>query len=266
MGSPWKEGKIRLKVDKVFCSCFMVAPDSGFSIENHSKYHWTHQLVNHYGTNFHNIGIGGMSNHEICLRTIDQCLNNQYDLVIVMWTSIGRLWVYYNENNVDDFTGMNPTHSFGLNSSGQSIDQLHKIYYSYFQNNYVEIKHWLLQAISLASFFKLRNQPYIFIKGFENFINDFSTVEYNNGFTPCTKSLSDMLDFKNHPNDFILDKVNNIKNLLIENKKSNWINLHNESFRDLSEDLADDLSHPGPISNKKISSQIIQHIDNQRLL
>ena len=248
------------------CSLTAPSPDSGFSFENHNNYHWTHQLANHCSADFHNIGIGGMSNQEIYLRSVERCLTDQYDLIVVMWTSIGRLWVYHDENNIDDFTGVNPTHSFGLKSSDHSTEQLHKIYYSYFQNNYVEMKHWLLQTISLASFFKLRNQSYIFIKGFENFINDFLIAEYHDGFIHCTKSLNEMLDFKNRSDEFILDKVNNIKNLLSETKKFNWVNLHNQSFRDLAEDVADDLEHPGPISNQKMYSQIIQYINNQRLL
>jgi len=248
------------------CSLTAAAPDSGFSVENHSHYHWSHMLANHYNTKFQNIGIGGMSNQEICVRSIDECLDNRYDLVVVMWSSIGRKWIYHNEENVDDFTGMTPGEIFGFKSSDYSSKSFHKLYYSFFQNHYVELKHWLLQTILLASFFASRNQPYVFIKGFDNFITDFLKIEYNNGFMDCTESLARVLDFNNRPDDFILDKINNIKNLINENKKSNWVNLTTESYMDILEDVADDLSHPGPITNGKMCSQIIQYIDTQRLL
>lgn len=239
---------------------------SGFHEENHFKYHWNQLLTKHYDVDCHNIAIGGMSNHEIFVRSIENCLTDQYNLTVIMWSSIGRLWLYQNKNNVDDWTGFHPENIFGLNPADNSAKLLHKVYYSSFHNSYIELKHWLLQTISLASFFKSRNQPYIFVKGFDNFINDFSIVEYHNSFVNCTKSLSDMLDFTNRPDEFILSKVNHIKNLIDEHKKLNWVNLSTKSFIDLIEDVADDSKHPGPITNKKMCSQIIHYIDAQRLL
>jgi hypothetical protein len=183
-----------------------------------------------------------------------------------MWSSLGRLWLYQNKNNIDDWTGFHPNIHSGLDTADKSAKLLHKIYYSSFQNSYIELKHWLLQIISLASFFKLKNQPYIFIKGFDNLVTDFFKIEYNNGFLNCTDEILDIVDLKNRDDKFVLNKINSIKNLLIENQKSNWVNLYNTSYVDLMEDLADDLSHPGPISNKKIFHEIIQYIDSQQLL
>jgi len=248
------------------CSFTAKSPDSGFNLKNHSEYHWTNKLARYYQADYDNLGIGGMSNNEIYYRTIEHCLYQKYDLIVIMWTSLARQWIYFNHNNIDDFTGFTPERAFGFNSSLSEAQLFYKLYYSTFQNYYIELKHWLLNIISLSSFLFSRKQPFVFIKGFENFILDFNLVTKNQGFNHLSNDLKQILDFDNRPDDYILNKITVIKNLIDQIKDLPWVNLSSDSFYCISEDVADDGLHPGPISNEKLSSLVMQYIDSQNLL
>ena len=249
----------------LFAGCSFTA-DCGFSEENRHKYHWPCLLEQHYNTRQTNIAIGGCSNDEIFLRSIEDSIANRYDLAIVMWSRVGRHWIYIDDNNIDDFTIINNGKIRGNNSNRQELFDYAKLHYTFFNNQYINLKKWLLQCIALANFFQNQNQPYVFALGFSNFIDSFKKITYNNGFVGLDDICKVILDFDNRPDDYILKKVKVIQDLIFQTSQLNWLEFDGKNFYDSAVDVADDGEHPGILSNQKLYQQLVTHIDRKKLL
>jgi hypothetical protein len=251
----------------LFVGCSLTA-ESGFTQENQSKYHWPWLLASHYNYSFQNAALNGMSNEEIFYRTTEILTNNQFDLVVVMWSEIGRKWVYFENNNVDDYTIMNKAPITGNFPHKNIVQDYAKLHYTYFDNQYINLKNWLLQIIALENFCKINNQPYVFAKGFENHINDFLKVDFKeNGFINI-EPLKYMLDFDNRSDSYVKEKIQIIKNLITKIDKTNWINFDSDAFLsdNYSIDLSDDHAHPGTDSNLKIALDFISHCKKKNII
>jgi len=249
----------------LFAGCSFTA-NSGFRTENIAKYHWPVLLSHHYNCNYNNIAIGGFNNDEIFLRSIERALDQNYQLVVVMWSQIGRRCVYYADNNIDDWTILNgnPT---GLNYSNEELQTYSKLHYAYFNNLYVELKKWLIQIIALENVFANKNQNFVFVKGFENLLSDFIKVEYvANQLFSLSDNLKHLLDFENRPDYYILEKITDIKKLIRQIDTTKWINFSSPSFLDSALDRSDDQIHPGPTTNRLLVDKLIAHIDSHNLL
>jgi hypothetical protein len=130
----------------------------------------------------------------------------------------------------------------------------------------MNLKKWLLQCIALADIFKNRNQPYIFALGFDNLIYSFKKIKYSNGFIDITDTCKNLLDFDNQPDDYILSKIKIIQNLIEQASQLNWLNFDGPSFYEMSIDVADDLAHPGQLTNKLMYEKFVTYIDQNKLL
>lgn len=246
--------------DALFVGCSFTA-DCGFTLENQSKYHWPHLFCQQTNYTMHNYAIGGMSNHEIFLRTTELSACNSYDLVVLMWSSSERHWIYCADQNVDDFTIVNsatPGRGLGgLRADTTYVKNYAKLHYKWFNNRYIGVKQWLLYSLALENFLKKLNIPYIFIKGFDNSISDVLNATYNNGFQNID-NLNSLLDFDNRPDDYILEKLNVLQNLVQKQDTTHWLNLNKKSFRELTVDLADDLIHPGIKTNAVLANSLVK--------
>lgn len=239
----------------------------GFTQENAKKYHWPIIICNHYKLDFDNLAVGGASNDEIFFRSIHALQSYDYFLSIVMWSEIGRKFVYFENNNIDDYTIINKGKPCGFLSDTQEAQDYSRLYYSYFNNQYIALKHWLLQIIVLQNLLCNKKQKFLFIKGFENYLSDFINVDYiQNKFFSLSNNIKKITDFDNRPDYFIADKVNEIKKLIQKIDQSMWLNFHTTSFFDMLQDTADDLMHPGPATNQKLANGIIEYIDKRDLL
>ena len=232
------------------CGCSFTH-DSGFTPDNFKKYHYTSVLSARYPINFNNVGIGGLSNREISLRTIENMIlsSKQFDAVIVQWTSLSRWWYYEEQNNIDDFTSIVNNNIFGRSAADAKL--LGKILITRFNNRYMLLKQWLLDCISIANL--LENKvPYRFCLGFNNLLSEFNNAEYSpgHGFRNLSEELVDILDLHQRPDSYILDKFNVIKDLIEIVNQLNWVNFPDAAwFEGSTIDVADDNAHPGIESN-----------------
>lgn len=243
------------------------AESSGFLPENLDQHHWARLLTAHYGCASTNIARGGMSNTEIFLRTVEQVNKQRPNLVIVMWSEIARDWVYYNQCNVDDFTNINYGGTNGAFANVAEVQLYAKMHCAYFTNLYVKIKHWLLNVLALEGFLQSRGIPFVFVKGFDNYVSEFQQLHYNeHGMVNLTQDLKRMLDFDNRTDSYLIQKIHAIKDLLASVDRKHWIDFDHYSFMHQSlTDFADDGGHPGPLSNRDITNKLIEHIDSMSL-
>jgi hypothetical protein len=231
-------------------------------LKNH---HWTNLLCQHYKAQCYNTAMGGSSNSEIFFRAVEHNVTDNYDLTVVAWSSLSRLTVYYADHNVDLPTIVNPFRIAGFNQSDSILSDLAKLYYGNFDNCYMHLKHWLLQAISLANFLTNQGRSYVFIKGFENYLSDFLQINYSDHmrFTGLSDQTRSLLDFSNRPDDYIKQKVNIIQSLIYKVKTLNWVNFESNSIFDGRVDFSSDGVHPGIESNKRTYNQIISYLESQ---
>lgn len=245
----------------LFAGCSFVS-DCGFTEKHINKYHWPIILSKHFDFHFLNIGFGGMSNDEIFYRTTEQILQEQFDLVIVMWSSIGRKWIYHSESNVDDFTIINYGKTHGFNCDSFEVNEYAKLHYSYFNNQYMNLKHWLLKISLLEATLKNLNQPFIFIKGFDNYISDIKNIK----FTELSDVIKDIIDFHNKSDFHIFEKLSVLQKIFYKIDRTNWLDFEGFSFNECKCDVSDDGGHPGIKSNQLLVEKLIDHIKTRNLL
>lgn len=233
----------------------------GFTVENKFKYLWPYLVGKHIDHSVINKAIGGMSNHEIFTRTLEAVNTQRYDLVVVMWSEVSRMWAYCSRDNIDDYTIMNNGRTEGFNSDKDYVKAYSHLHNSKFNNIFVKIKHWLMYCLALERYLKTQQVQYVFIKGFENHINDFNHVKYHNGFINAN-NIKLVLDLDNQPDDVILQKINIVKNLISAQDHNHWLNLYDLSFYGMRVDFADDQSHPGPVSNANLAKKFIDFYDS----
>lgn len=254
-----------MKKKILFVGCSFTA-NCGFTEVNRLKHHWPNLLANHYDCDFKNIAIGGMSNEEIFLRATEEVLHEKYDLVVVMWSSLSRRWVYTSDNNIDDFTIINKGEVLGLNNNISDVRQYAKLHYTLLDNLYMDLKKWLIFANTLA--IVLQDHPFIYIKGFNNLLSEFKQIQWSesSGFGSMSDSIRNILDFDNRPDDYILTKIKTIKQLIKLLDNDYWLNFNRLSFSESAVDTADDNEHPGIVTNLNLVNDLINYIDNRAIL
>lgn len=252
---------------KIFYAGCSFTANSGFDEDRRPDHHWPWLLSKALEVQQINLAVGGCSNEEIFYRCLEYFSVSKPKLAIVMWSSLSRKWVYQSQNNVDDYTIMNMAHVHGLGTQGlnkdhSAVKEYAKLHYAYFDNHYVEIKRWLLQILALEHTAKDLGVEIIFVKGFENFLRDFSAITYDasRGFVNIRPEIKDMLDFDRRPDDYIWQKIQDIQNLMGMIDRKLWIDFDAYSFRGNQVDVADDGVHPGIQTNRDLVDRLLAHL------
>lgn len=119
---------------------------------------WPYKLADLLDYEVHNMGLSGCSNASIVRRTLEELAVSKYDLVVIGWTSPGRIewkddigiayniWPGYSTNG--QFFKDHPWREDLLNY----INKHHKPEYLYQQ--------YLMQVVMLQSYFKANNIEY----------------------------------------------------------------------------------------------------------
>lgn len=211
---------------------------------------WHSPLSSHRVTN---LSIEGQSNYKIFIKTANALLTGTYDLVIVQWSSLFRL-------NFNNNQSMHETTTIcAINNPGNPhLSSFHKYWQKYYTHGHIELTEFLTMCATLANLIKQSGANYIFIKTFDNFINDLTIPDWKN----CSEAYKcTVLVRDNHPDDEITKYHNQIQTLfskLVELTSSNWVNLFEPAWYDSQIDFADDGGHSGPESNKKFYNQIYE--------
>ena len=247
--------------------------------ENNTQSGWKRENLH---KTFHNIlegitdwkitnqAVGGCSNREIIQRTVESCLTEQYDLCIVQWSSLHRLWLYEADSNIDNFTQILPQ-VCGHISAGNAPHTINKLIVAHYMNHYMALKHWLHDQIVLQSFLKERGIPYVFVRGFANFIPELEIIanqwpkdKISDLDIPAGIKL--MLNVDDNPDDYLYKKLSSLMLAYLSIDKSNCIGYNQSSMiygfdpASMQLDYADDGIHPGYLINTEISKIILNHV------
>jgi len=212
---------------------------------------WVSPLIGrHHVTN---LSMPGQSNYKIFTKAMSTLSRNPtaYDLVIIQWSSLFRLT--FNDNfSIYE----NPVSCNLPGVSDNEIRSFHKTWSRRFIHGLIEIEEWLTMTLSLAKLIKQFNKPYIFIKTFDNFVNEL----HNESWKDCSEEYrKSVLHIDNHTDyelDSIHGKLRQLSVLLKTESLDSWVNYNDTCWYDQFVDLADDNSHPGIETNKIFYQQV----------
>ena len=247
------------------CSFSADAPHSGWHQKNQHK-HYSKILEKTHRWQIANLAAGGCSNREIALRTVEHCLKHHYDLCIIQWTSLHRLWIYEADCNVDLPTMILPSGVFGWGDLSTAL-KFSKTFRKHYLNDYMAIKHWLLDQIMVQSYLKKHNINYVFVRGCSNYIHEIEALcqswPLNNiSEIQLSKPLKEILNFDNNSDNYVYDKLLSIINIYKSIDKDNCIGYTTgdgnyglpSNFHEF--DRADDGVHPGTAENLFLANSI----------
>lgn len=119
---------------------------------------WPYVLADRLEYEVHNQGQSGCGNASILRRTLEELAVNHYDLVVIGWTSPGRIeWKDDIGRAYDIWPGYPPTTTFFQNHPWR-IDLLN--YINQHHNSAYLYQQYLIQVISLQSYFKVQGINY----------------------------------------------------------------------------------------------------------
>jgi hypothetical protein len=144
---------------------------AGAELINPNRDSWPFLLAKKNNWQVVNQGKGGGSNDRIVRITLEE-MQNEYDLVIIAWTSYDRFEV----NNIDI--------SIYTSENRPLLDEWKwtKDYYKYGYDAYYSFTRYLRQIILLQSYFKQCNQKYLFCNAMDTpelyLKQDYNTPKY----------------------------------------------------------------------------------------
>ena len=112
---------------------------------------WPALVAERLGTGVDNHAIIGGSNGRIFRRAISDSSRKSYSLVVCAWTQLSRMDIAYQGR---EFPA----------SAGNPVWPWIKNYFADHYDEAIEQQRLLTQILALQSYFKQRNQPYVFIK------------------------------------------------------------------------------------------------------
>jgi hypothetical protein len=158
-----------------------------------SQYAWPSILGKKLKQDVVNLSLIGGSNDRIFRIAMTETLKNKYDLVICAWTAVPRFDFYYQGREL-------PFTANCLWAIGE-----HPWLRKYLTDHYDEkqmIERWIAEVVALESYFKIKNQEYLFLN---------STNQWYNIENP---ELRDNLINNIDQSRYIVDDINMITNHL----------------------------------------------------
>jgi len=211
--------------------------------------------------NITNLSLYGQSNYKIFSKTTKALYQNEFDLIIIQWTSLFRL-TFNSGHSIDDneeictFTSVwNP-----------QLKKIHSVWSRYFIHPRVEIVEFLLHILALSDLLQAKNIPYIFIKTFENYFSELQ----KDTWTLCSDDFLDTVLFRHQSQDWEIEKFYTELKDLYDKVESltgkHWLNLKSDPWFDQIFDYADDGGHPGINTCKKYGNDVVDFAKTLRIL
>ena len=138
----------------------------GEELPDPSTQSWPALLANKLGYTLDNQGQPGRGNSYIVRTAMEQVPQLKPKLVIVAWTSCGRMEFYSNTDNAefDIWAGCSRVWPKRYPEREELVKNI-TVHHSNDQHQY---RNWLRSVILLQDFFKLRNINYRFVSAFDN--------------------------------------------------------------------------------------------------
>lgn len=203
-----------------------------------------------------NLSLGGQSNQSIFNRTVLEIIKNKdlYDLIIVQWSTLLRI------NFTEGKTIYRVPIYFTPDSSPDKFKKFHEIWVKNFLHARVALLEWMSQIIVLDNFLKQTAKPYIFIKTFDNFLEDLKFTDWRDASSEFKSSVLYKDSLPDDEIEYFHRELRDLFTVLEMQTENNWLNLRQISWAEELVDYADDALHPGEKTHEKYFRSIVDHI------
>jgi hypothetical protein len=203
--------------------------------------------------NITNLSINGQGNPKIFIKALEELIVNDFDLVIIQWSSMFRLDFNLSKSIYD-----NPAHCTRSGCSSKELDPIRKSWIKHCLHGRIELTETLVRIQGLSEILNQRKIPYIFIKTFDNYFSDLQKENWQD----CSANYLNNVLFRHQLPDWEIEKfhlkLRQIYVLVKSYSERNWLNLDQLSWRDQMFDYSDDGMHPGIASSKKFGSDVVE--------
>jgi hypothetical protein len=267
----------------LFSGCSFTA-GAGFALEKNDPGLWVNLLHKNVkilqNTELVNCGVGGASNDQIFIDSVEHILKYDTKFVFVEWTSYPRylfdvgIETYETKVNFIPNAPIDPDNTnrqLGVNEITYTKKYLENLRDRVVTLNhpYYEISKIVNYVNILTNLCKLKKCLIFFINGLCDWDQDFFTKKENTlpyNYTNYTKKI---LNIDNRDDDEIYtlyNKIHNNYNSMGGIQESHWLNLYN-SLKKNRVDVNSDGLHPGYKSNQKyfefLSQALLDNLDTQ---
>jgi hypothetical protein len=161
----------------------------GDELSNRVRDAWPYLLAKQNNWDVTNLGQSGGSNDRN-IRIVFENIKNDYDLIIVAWTTCNRFEIN-STNNKGTSTRLSPI-DISISLADKINFKWALEYYANHHDRFYNYQKWLRQIVLLQSYLKQRNQKYIFCNTF-GIWSDLKEVSYED-FMPKLSDLTDQID------------------------------------------------------------------------
>ena len=150
--------------------------------------------------------------------------------------------------------------NFTVDRAVPGYEKFHSIWIKNFLHPRIDLLEWMTQIVVLNNFLKQSQIPYMFIKGFDNFLKDLQHDHWSNTsdeFKSVVLHVDVLPDWEIDP---FYSELKLLFDIMEIQTGSNWLNLRELSWVDSMIDCADDNLHPGIVSHKKFFDSIITFV------
>jgi len=217
----------------------------GFPLELQDPNIWPNRVAKALDADLNNLSVPGYDNTGIFLNVLNDLTVNDYDLILIQFTSLNRIVVSPNMHGTTSPGVLNTLNNFKTKTEFDTFNK------QWIRLN-KDFEHWKRLISIITIFQKMIDQGYNI-----KFIN--GLLHWNKDFFDNDRSIFalDLLDYHNLPDSDIkkgLDILNRDKQKI---NPEHWINLH-ESFYDMQIDNASSTdNHPGVRSHEIYTDKIL---------
>ena len=235
----------------------------GFSPAQRDAFIYDRLVSKKLSLNATNIAVAGASNYKIFMSSASAILSENYDLVVVQWSALNRIWLY-----------PGPDSTFFVNDKINSDFKYRNLYLNklekeIFKNTLLLMNHDHQNIIDLVDYCKILTNltsltKVIFVNGLVPWTNDISTPLTNN-LVDCLSSYSkEILDFDNRDDAENIKFFKILQNKFSELDQTRWVNLF-DSFQKNIVDIGPEGHHPGPKSHEWMAGKIENYLVTNQL-
>jgi len=225
---------------------------------------WVNQLIKSqcFSAEIVNTASAGNDNAQIFKRTAKELLNNQFDFVIVGWSSISRITYTFGLELYNTTTILSNPWDINLNS-GIKINKKHIQKIGNELLKYRSDHNGLLDLVIYSNILtKLANNKICFINTLSDIGENFfkrKTIKLPQELTPYEHEI---LSVASRDDEDIIKLYNKIHNEYENHggiNPSNWLNLYNPLYKMQIDTVSDVDQHPGYKSQKVYFESLVPH-------
>jgi hypothetical protein len=232
----------------------------GLLLEKDDPNNYTNIVANNYNANITNLAVGGNSNYNIFITTLNEIVFNQPDKIFVQWSVLNRLWIY-----------PGPDTELTLSHTIKDDYKYCDIYYSKKQlqeltNAYHILNHDYKNLITLINYCNILTRisdcQIIFINGLLPWTQEISDKNTATNFSDNLSAYSkELLEFDTRDDDELNKFFSKLNVAVTSLDKRYWVNMFN-SLQNQAIDLGNDNAHPGIKSHQRYADMIIKYIED----